>query len=237
MNNFPIIIKKLRESKNITQKELAEMLGMKTYTTITKWESGENFPKGKDIKRLAEIFSVRSDFLLGLEDSENSILSEINRISSQLEEPRQEKVLTFAENELERQTNSSTIDLTEKKEEYETLHVHGLESAGEGEWQYDDVEIEVRVPKNEIPEDYDDLAMVVGDSMRPKLHNGDILFIKFTKQIEIGEIGVFRTSRGNFVKKLQKDYLESLNYDYDDIYFDEHEECENIGVVVGYYRK
>lgn len=237
MNNFSLIIKNLRESKNLTQKELAEMLGMKTYTTITKWESGENFPKGKDIKRLAEIFSVRSDFLLGLEDKENSILSEINRISSKLEEPRQEKVLTFAESELEKQTNSSIIDLTEKKEEYETLHVHGLESAGEGEWQDDDIEIEVRVPKNEIPEDYDDLAMVVGDSMRPKLHNGDILFIKFTKQIEVGEIGVFRTSRGNFVKKLQKGYLESLNYDYDDVYFDEHEECENIGVVVGYYRK
>lgn len=103
MNNFPSIIKQLRESKNLTQKELAEMLGMKTYTTITKWEAGENFPKGKDIKRLAEIFSVRSDFLLGLEGGDNSTLSEINRISSLLENPRQEKVLNYSKEELEKQ--------------------------------------------------------------------------------------------------------------------------------------
>ncbi len=46
----------------MTQTQLAEMLGMKTYTTITKWEKDENFPKGKDIKRLSEIFNVSSDY-------------------------------------------------------------------------------------------------------------------------------------------------------------------------------
>lgn len=51
----------------MTQTQLAEMLGMKTYTTITKWEKDENFPKGKDIKRLSEIFNVSSDYILGID--------------------------------------------------------------------------------------------------------------------------------------------------------------------------
>lgn len=31
-------VRELRESQNMTQTELAEMLGMKTYTTVSKWE-------------------------------------------------------------------------------------------------------------------------------------------------------------------------------------------------------
>ena len=64
-------IRKLRESKNMTQTELAETLGMKTYTTVSKWESDDNFPKGKDIARLSSYFNVSSDYILGLESFEN----------------------------------------------------------------------------------------------------------------------------------------------------------------------
>ena len=61
-------IRKLRESRNMTQTELSEILGMKTYTTVSKWEKNENFPKGKDLKKLAEIFNVTSDYLLRSEE-------------------------------------------------------------------------------------------------------------------------------------------------------------------------
>lgn len=100
MENFAEIIKKLREEKNLTQKDLAQTLEMKTYTTITKWESGANVPKGKDIKRLAEFFSVSSDYLLGLTNERGS---KINILSSQLKEERQNNVLQFTKAQLEEQ--------------------------------------------------------------------------------------------------------------------------------------
>ncbi len=65
------IIKMLRESRGLTQQQMANVMGMKTYTTISKWESGDNFPKGKDIKFLSEYFKVSSDFILGLEENTN----------------------------------------------------------------------------------------------------------------------------------------------------------------------
>ncbi|MEV2558532.1 XRE family transcriptional regulator [Paenibacillus larvae] len=68
------IIKLLREQRGLTQQQLANILGLKTYTTITKWESGDNFPKGKDIKRLSEFFKVSSDYILGLEKSNSCML-------------------------------------------------------------------------------------------------------------------------------------------------------------------
>lgn len=68
-NETGTIIKALRESRGMTQQQLAEVVGAKTYTTVTKWESGDNFPKGKDIITLSEFFKVSSDFILGMEDS------------------------------------------------------------------------------------------------------------------------------------------------------------------------
>ncbi|MDT2238403.1 helix-turn-helix transcriptional regulator [Paenibacillus larvae] len=60
------IIKLLREQRGLTQQQLANILGLKTYTTITKWESGDNFPKGKDIKRLSEFLKSVLIISLGL---------------------------------------------------------------------------------------------------------------------------------------------------------------------------
>lgn len=114
MEDFPTIIKRLRESKNLTQKDLSGMLGMKTYTTITKWEAGDNFPKGKDIKRLADIFEVSSDYLLGLT---NETGSKIIRTTSQLEETRQKVVLDTANIQLKEQDeeNAKVVSIKNKE--------------------------------------------------------------------------------------------------------------------------
>ncbi|MTV85832.1 helix-turn-helix domain-containing protein, partial [Streptococcus pneumoniae] len=82
---------------------------------VSKWEKNENFPKGKDLKKLAEIFNVTSDYLLGLADSKlgkitaQSEKNEIISIYDQLENPRQEKVLNYAKEQLEEQENSNII--------------------------------------------------------------------------------------------------------------------------------
>lgn len=60
-------IKKLRELKNIEQSELAEMLGYKSQSTISKWESGVNLPTGKKLIALAKIFNTSTNDILGIE--------------------------------------------------------------------------------------------------------------------------------------------------------------------------
>jgi len=61
-----LYIKELREKKGITQKELAELMHV-SFQTISKWENGVNLPDITHIPRLAEIFGVSSDIILGLE--------------------------------------------------------------------------------------------------------------------------------------------------------------------------
>lgn len=49
-------LKRLRERKGLTQTELAEFMGYKNYTTVTKWESGSSLPRGKELKMHMALF-------------------------------------------------------------------------------------------------------------------------------------------------------------------------------------
>lgn len=242
-------IRKLRESRNMTQTELSEILGMKTYTTVSKWEKNENFPKGKDLKKLAEIFNVTSDYLLGLSDTELGKITtqnkhpEILTIYNQLEEPKQEKVLDYAKEQLEEQNNSKIVSIFDKSQDddYITDYVEGLVAAGHGTFQEDNLHMEVRLRAEDVPEDYDTIAKVAGDSMEPMIEDNDLLFIKVTSQVDINSIGIFQVNGKNFVKKLKRDYdgswyLQSLNSGYEEIHLTENDDIRTIGEVVDIYK-
>jgi transcriptional regulator with XRE-family HTH domain len=51
-------IKYLRTKMDISQEELANVLGYKSYTTITKWESGVSEPTLKMANTIAEYFNI-----------------------------------------------------------------------------------------------------------------------------------------------------------------------------------
>jgi len=243
-------IRKLRESRNMTQTELSEILGMKSYTTVSKWEKNENFPKGKDLKKLAEIFNVTSDYLLGLSDTKLGKITtqnehpEILTIYNQLEEPKQEKVLDYAKEQLEEQNSSKIVSIFDKPQDgdYITDYVEGLVAAGHGTFQEDNLHMEVKLRAEDVPEDYDTIAKVAGDSMEPMIEDNDLLFIKVTNQVDINDIGIFQINGKNFVKKLKRDYnggwyLQSLNNSYEEIHLTENDDIRTIGEVVSVYRE
>ncbi len=62
-------IRKLRTSRGLTQQSLAEVMGASNYTTVSKWESGSNSPRGGDLVKLSEYFNISVDDLLGINDN------------------------------------------------------------------------------------------------------------------------------------------------------------------------
>lgn len=50
-------IRSLRKGAGMTQKELADKLGV-TITTVSRWEKGEYVPSPRYIKQMAEMFGV-----------------------------------------------------------------------------------------------------------------------------------------------------------------------------------
>lgn len=56
----------LRYANNMSQDELADKLGYKSFTTVQKWEDGSAFPRVKTLNKIADIFNVDVNHLLNL---------------------------------------------------------------------------------------------------------------------------------------------------------------------------
>lgn len=67
-NTFGDRVKKLRKENNITQRELALELDLKSDSTIANYEQGR-VPPHKTLEKLADYFGVTVDYLLGRSDA------------------------------------------------------------------------------------------------------------------------------------------------------------------------
>lgn len=56
--SFSNNIRFLRKQRSLTQEELAEMVGYKSFTTIQKWETGDSEPNMGVLRQLADIFHL-----------------------------------------------------------------------------------------------------------------------------------------------------------------------------------
>ena len=54
----------LRRVNKMSQDELAERLGYKSFTTVQKWEDGTSFPRVTSLNKMAELFDVDVNHLL-----------------------------------------------------------------------------------------------------------------------------------------------------------------------------
>lgn len=172
---------------------------------------------------------------------ENS--SDIVAIYNQLDEDRQANVVDYATALLNEQVSMKTTTVLEKyrTDDYVIDYVEGLVAAGHGTFQEDNLHMEVKLRTEDVPESYDTIAKVAGDSMEPLIEDNDLLFIKVTSQVDINSIGIFQINGKNFVKKLKRDYdgswyLQSLNSGYEEIHLSENDDIRTIGEVVSVYR-
>ena len=67
MTKFPEILKELRKEKNMSRQELADIIFV-SVRTISYWELGQRECNLEQLINLSKIFSVTTDYLLGLED-------------------------------------------------------------------------------------------------------------------------------------------------------------------------
>ena len=113
-------IKDYRKSFGLSQEELAKKIGVGK-TTISNYEVGIRSPKKPQMIKLSEVFGITIDDFFPKTDSikinVSATLSEINKISSQLEEPRQKIVLDTASSQLEEQKKENAKVVSIKTEQ------------------------------------------------------------------------------------------------------------------------
>ena len=239
-------IKELRKSHNLTLEELADILNKEYPDTInfnkgkiSKWENDREEPRLSSVKILADYFDVPLDYFNGIDIDQAEILT----IFNQLDEDRQANVIDYATVLLNEQISMKTSTVLEKykDDDYIIDYVEGLVAAGHGTFQEDNLHMEVRLRAEDVPESYDTIAKVAGDSREPLIEDNDLLFIKVTSQVDINSIGIFQINGKNFVKKLKRDYdgswyLQSLNSGYEEIHLSENDDIRTIGEVVDIYK-
>ncbi|CJO24025.1 cI repressor [Streptococcus pneumoniae] len=252
MKVFSANLNSILSDRNCKQAELSRATGIPP-STLTGYVKGTSLPIPGNVQKIADFFGVPKSVLdprfitnnFMVNDS-SSNTPQIQTIYDELEPPRQGKVLNYAKRQLKEQRNEEETKINEVSENIIRLddyrqttyrRVTGVVSAGSGSIQDDDLDMEVSFYEDEIPDDYDAIAYVVGNSMEPKIKNGDYLFIKNTQQVDYNTIGIFQVDGANYVKKLRQGYLESLNPDYEDIHLDESNDIRTIGEVVSVYRE
>ena len=232
-------IKRLLSAKGLNPRQLAIALDFK-YTTVNDWVNAKTYPRIDKIEMLANFFNVSKSDLVENKNEEIATTSPVQAIYDQLTPPRQAKALTYLENQLLEQNEEET----KKNEVSEVIQLYVYDyydhaaSAGTGQYLND-----VRVEQIELPIDVDaDFVIPIkGDSMEPDYHDGDLVFIQTSVDLNDGVIGVFNYNGEAYIKQLVIDteqaYLHSLNPKYKDMPITPETDFRIIGEVVGRYKE
>ena len=245
-------IKTFRKSAGFTQDELAKRLNT-TKQTISRYEKGERKANQDMLFKLCDIFDVSiDDFFPAVSknavESTNPLPYASDLLTQQITDKvvrlttqNKKIVLQTSEELLESQKNEEETKITEVSEViqlYSYDYYDHPASAGTGQYLND-----VRVERIELPVDVDaDFVIPIkGDSMEPDYHDGDLVFIQTSVDLNNGVIGVFNYNGDAYIKQLVIDkeqaYLHSLNPAYKDMPITPETDFRIIGEVVDLYRE
>ncbi|MCM1541567.1 MAG: helix-turn-helix domain-containing protein [Blautia sp.] len=83
MVEFGNRLKNLRKQNNLTQKQLASLIGVKN-SIISFYELGDRVPSPQVIVSLASVFHVSTDYLLGVQKEESADISGLDEDDKRL---------------------------------------------------------------------------------------------------------------------------------------------------------
>lgn len=83
MVEFGERLRELRKQKNLTQKQLAAMIGVKN-SIISFYEVGDRIPSPEVIVKLSAALQVSADYLLGIEKGESIDVSGLSESDKKL---------------------------------------------------------------------------------------------------------------------------------------------------------
>ncbi|EMC0230895.1 helix-turn-helix domain-containing protein [Staphylococcus pseudintermedius] len=233
MNSFKDRLKQIMSERKISQSELSRRTGIGR-NSISDYLNGKYEAKQDKVFELAKVLNVNEAWLMGFDISKNrEIENSITSIYDKLTPPRQKRVLDFANEQLNEQSNK-VLHINSHNVISEEVAVYGYASAGTGETLIDGVEFTTQY-NGHIP-NHDFALQVNGDSMEPLFEDKEIIFVDKTKQINSGQIGIFVIDGEAYLKKVfisdKGIRLVSLNSKYPDLHFDSSHDIKVAGKVI-----
>lgn len=227
-------IRRYRELRGLEQKEMSRMLSVSD-TAVGNWERGFSKPPLEYIIPITNILGISLYELFGLDDPMMKYTRNEQRVFSKykdLNEAHQKAVATLidmlGDAEITTMTEDDIPELTVLR------YFNRQLAAGIGDpTDMDDDGEPVYLYSNELIDKADYVFTVNGESMEPVYHNGDMVLVQKTKEIEYGEVGAFLIGNEAYIKESQKDGLHSYNKRYKTMKFTEDDSVQIIGKVIG----
>jgi len=187
-------IRLARENKNLDQKNLARKIDVAA-RTLQRWEKGEQVPDSNYLLRLAKCTSARPEWLL---TGENEMYQSLQF---------QRKIIPFNKDAHLHKTNLMEIPLLSSV------------PAGRTALMFQPEYIERYVTVDNVRDKNAFALIVKGNSMAPKIENGDIVVVSPQLEARSGDICVVRVNDEDVLKKVKIDdkyiHLIPLNPSFD----------------------
>ena len=213
MKKIGEVISEHRKNKKMSQIELSEKLAVKNIevsnAAISAWEKGNSMPSAEALLATCEILEISDIYEEFIGENPMNPVRELN-------EEGKKKVLDYIELLVKSGEYRKPTNIIEFKPR--TMKV-ALTRASAGTGNFLDEEnfdeMEVMEP---VPESADFGVHVAGDSMEPRFHDGELVWIEQTELLETGDIGLFFLDGLTYIKKYVVNnagtFLVSLNAKY-----------------------
>ncbi len=218
----PEKLKARRKELKLTQKEIAEQLGV-SFQAYSAWERGIKEPSKEKVSQLENILKVAKGYFTQIE---------IVRLYHSLSKQGKEKVVLYARDLAQEEQVQKVIAIPERLYEY---RVYERMSAGIGASVYDDQNFDTVYFNEELAHDF--ASWVSGDSMEPKYQNGSVALIRETGFDYDGAIYAVVCNNQTYIKRVYREEnglrLVSINPKYKDIFISYEEDPRIVGIIVG----
>ena len=218
----PEKLKARRKELKLTQKEIAEQLGI-SFQAYSAWERGIKEPSKEKVFQLENILKVPKGYFTQIE---------IVRLYHSLSKQGKEKVVLYARNLSQEEQAQKVASMPERLYEY---RVYERMSAGIGASVYDDQNFDTVYFNEELAHDF--ASWVSGDSMEPKYQNGSVALIRETGFDYDGAVYAVVCNNQTYIKRVYREEnglrLVSINPKYKDIFISYEEDPRIVGIIVG----
>lgn len=219
-----ISLKKRRLEKDLSQVEIAEILGINK-SSYSSWESGRAKPNQKNLAALADILDVDITYF----ESEYNIVNNYLQLTPE----NQVRAEDYVEELLLSEQTSNVTPL------FSVQVLADIQlSAGLGEGFFDEFETET-VYSDEEQYGYDIAAWIEGDSMEPVYKSGEVALIRSNGFDYDGAVYALSWNDSVYIKKLYREEggfrMVSLNKDYPEKFIPYEDEPRIVGLVVGHF--
>ena len=218
----PEKLKARRKELKLTQKEIAEELGI-SFQAYSAWERGIKEPSKEKVAQLEKILKVAKGYFTQIE---------IVRLYNSLSKQGKDKVVLYARNLAKEEQTQKVTTMPERLYEY---HVYECMSAGIGASVYGDRNFDTVYFNEELAHDF--ASWVSGDSMEPKYQNGSVALIRETGFDYDGAVYAVVSNNQTYIKRVYREEdglrLVSINSKYKDIFISYEDDPRIVGIIVG----